>query len=350
MATLGATYMGLIDLMRTEGADANAEVVEVLSKISPVANNAITLECNDGTQHKHSIRTGLPSVTWGRLYQGIPQSKSGRTQVIDTTGFVEGLSTVDQRLLDIAKNPAAVRDQEARAFQEAMAQEMETGFFYHDVVTTPEKFKGLAARYNSLTGSAVSRQVVSAGGSGSDNTSIWFVTWAENATALLHPSGIPGGLVAAGHGNAAHPRRSNNPYYVKEELFRWHVGVAVRDYRYNARICNIDHQPRGRHGRPLQVHAPGGLPLQGTYASAFRNKDGSLNASRRRPHGHLHEPHGGRSARRRKHQRLAQQRPSARHDGARRPRCAVLPRHSRSRSRTLSEHRSHVSAKPEPKE
>ncbi len=29
-------------------------------------------------------------------------------------------------------------------------------------------------------------------------------------------------------------------YYVKEELFRQHVGVAVRDWRFNARIANID--------------------------------------------------------------------------------------------------------------
>ena len=280
MATLGSTYLGLIDLMRTEGADANADVVEVLSKMSPVANNAITIECNDGTQHKHSIRTGLPSVTWGRLYQGIPQSKSGRTQVIDTTGFVEGLSTVDTRLLDIAKNPAAVRDQEGRAFLESMAQEMETGFFYHDVVTTPEKFKGLAARYNSLTGSAVSRQVVSAGGSGSVNTSVWFVTWAENATALLHPSGVPAGVVQQDMGQQRVLDSNSNPYYVKEELFRWHVGVAVRDYRYNARICNIDTTNLAAGTVDIfKFMRQATYRLQGTYSSAFRNKDGSLNSS-----------------------------------------------------------------------
>ena len=276
MAVLGSTYLGLIDLMRTEGADANAEVVEVLSRLSPVAANAITLECNDGTQHKHSIRAGLPSVTWGRLYQGIPQSKSGRTQGIDTTGFVEGLSTVDTRLLDIAKNPAAVRDQEARAFQESMAQEMETGFFYHDVVTTPEKFKGLAARYNSLTGSVISRQVVSAGGAGSDNASIWFVGWGENSTALLHPSGVPAGLVRQDMGTQRVTDGSGNAYYVKEELFRWHVGVAVRDYRFNARICNIDVSDALAGSVDLYKFMRQAYNrLQGIYASAYRNKDGT---------------------------------------------------------------------------
>ena len=33
---------------------------------------------------------------------------------------------------------------------------------------------------------------------------------------------------------------SGNPYYVKEELFRWHCGVSVRDWRNVVRIANID--------------------------------------------------------------------------------------------------------------
>src|SRR5690349_19324144 len=136
MATLGSSYLSLIDAMRAAN-DPNAEVVEVLNRLSPVFRNGFTVECNQGTQHLHSIRTGLPSVTWGRLYQGIPQSKTGRAAVTDTTGFVEGLSSVDTRLLDISKNPAALRMQEGEGFMEAMTQEAETGIFYHDILTTP---------------------------------------------------------------------------------------------------------------------------------------------------------------------------------------------------------------------
>jgi hypothetical protein len=239
MATLGSSYLNLIDMLRTQN-DPNAEVVEILNRLSPIARNTFTLECNQGTQHLHSIRTGLPTVTWGRLYQGIPQSKTGRAAVTDTTGFVEGLSSVDKRLLDISKNPAALRMQEGEGFMEAMAQECETGVFYHDVLTTPEKFKGLAARYNSLSGGAISKQVINAQGSGSDNMSIWFVTWSEKATHLIHPAGTSGGISREDKGEQRILDANNNPFYVKEELFRWHLGVAVRDWRYNARICNID--------------------------------------------------------------------------------------------------------------
>jgi hypothetical protein len=278
MATIGNSYLGLIDAMRG-GTDAGlADVAEVLSRMSPVYRNAIFVEANSGAQHKHSIRTGLPAVTWGRLYQGIPQSKSTRTMVTDSTGFVEGLSTVDERLLKISKNAAALRLQEGDTFIESIAQEVETGIFYHDVVTTPEKFKGLAARYNVSGGAGAGNQIVKAGGAGSDNTSIWFVTWGERATHLIHPEGTSAGLEREDMGRQRVLDASNNPYYVQEELFRQHIGVAVRDWRFNARIANIDVSDLDAGSVDLYKWMRAAFyKLPSVWATSMVNKDGTFN-------------------------------------------------------------------------
>jgi hypothetical protein len=238
MATIGNTYTDIIDLLKaTQDGKTVAPVIEVLSKQNPVLDDAVTVECNMGTIHRHTIRTGLPSVTWGRLYQGIAQSKGSRQQVDDTTGFVEALAAVDRRILDLKPNLAAqYRLSEAQGFLESMNQEMGSGVFYHNTTTTPEKFKGLAARYNTLANS----QVVTAAGSGGDNMSIWFVTWGAGFTTLLHPENIPAGLQREDKGEQRVTDSDGNPYYVMEELFRWHIGVSVEDWRYNVRICNID--------------------------------------------------------------------------------------------------------------
>lgn len=280
MATLGSSYLGLIDAMRAGDNGDLADVAEVLHRMSPVYRNGIFVEANSGAQHKHSIRTGLPSVAWGRLYQGIPQSKSTRAMVTDSTGFVEGMSTVDERLLKISKNAAALRLQEGDTFIESIAQEVETGIFYHDVVTTPEKFKGLAARYNTTGGGGAGNQIVSAGGAGSDNTSIWFVTWGERATHLIHPEGTKSGLEREDKGSQRVLDANNNPYYVKEELFRQHIGLAVRDWRFNARIANIDVSDLQAGTVDLYKYMRQAFyKLPSVWATSMVNKDGTFNTN-----------------------------------------------------------------------
>lgn len=237
MATIGNSFLNLIDMYKRSDQNRNiVPVIEALNILNPVMKDAVAIEANQGTKHLSTTRTGLPTVTWGRLYQGIPQSKSTTQQVEDTTGFVEGLSTVDTRLLDLSKNPAAVRMSEAQPFLEAMAQDVQTNFFYADTATTPERFKGLGARYDTLA----NPQVINGGGAGSDNTSIWFVTWGERQTALIYPEGTTAGVSRTDKGEQRVTDDLGNPYFAKEELFRQHVGVAVGDFRFNARVANID--------------------------------------------------------------------------------------------------------------
>jgi hypothetical protein len=237
MATIGNSFLNLIDVYRRQDTNRNiVPVIEALNQLNPFMKDAVAVEANKGTTHLSTTRTGLPDVTWGKLYQGIPQSKSTTQQVEDTTGFVEGLSTVDKRLLQLSKNPAAVRMSEAQPFLEAIAQEVATNIFYSDTATTPERFKGLGARYDTLANS----QVIDGGGSGSDNTSVWFVTHGERQTFMIYPEGTAAGVKREDHGEVRVLDDLGNPYYAKEEEFRQHVGIGVGDYRFNARIANID--------------------------------------------------------------------------------------------------------------
>lgn len=241
MATIGNSFLGLADVYKRTDSQRNiTPVIEALNIINPIMEDAVMIEANQGTKHLSTIRTGLPSVAWGKLYQGIPQSKSTTQQVEDTTGFVEGMSTVDERLLEISKNPAGVRMSEAEPFLEAMSQDVATNFFYSDTATTPERFKGLASRYSALGGFGAGNQIVSAGGAGSDNTSVWFVTWGTAQTSLIYPEGTTAGISRQDMGRQRVLDANGNPFYAKEEMFRQHVGVRVGDWRFNSRIANID--------------------------------------------------------------------------------------------------------------
>lgn len=237
MATIGNSYPSLIDAYK---ASSEGTVVEILKKQNPILDDAIATECNMAAIHRHMIRTGLPTATWGRLYKGVQSSKSTMQQVDDTTGFLEARSEIDTRLLKLAPDPAKQRLVDSAPFLETMNQEMATGIFYHNTETTPEKFKGLSARYNTLGGAGAGNQIVDAGGQGSDNTSIWFVTWGDHATSLLYPQGTKAGVSIMDKGEEPIKDADGGTYYAKVTTFEWHIGMFVKDWRYNARIANID--------------------------------------------------------------------------------------------------------------
>lgn len=244
MAIIGQTYPQLIDAYK---ASAPGMVIDLLAQDNPILDDAIARQCNMGAVERTSIMTGYPGATWGRLYKGVPQSKATMQQVDDTTGFLEARSEIDTRLLKLAKDPARQRLVDSKPFFEAMNNEMASGLFYHDIATTPEKFKGLSARYGAYyagpKGSApknTAAQVVHGGGVGSDNTSIWFVTWGDHATSLIYPEGTTAGLTMMDKGEEPVKDGEGNTYYAKVATYEWHMGVTVKDWRYNARIANID--------------------------------------------------------------------------------------------------------------
>lgn len=240
MATLANKFVDLIDIYKAQdGNGAYIEVIEMLTEMNPILDDAMAVECNKGTTHLHTVRTGLPPITWGKLYKGIPQGKSDKAQVEDTTGFAEGLSTIDDRLLKLSSNEGATRLSEAKGYLQAMSNEMATKIFYGNTASDPEEFMGFMPRFNSLS-APNGNQIIDAGGTGSDNTSILFVSWGEEQCQLLYPKGMQAGVQRDDKGSQRVLDSDGNPYYAKEELFTWHIGLAVKDWRYVSRIANID--------------------------------------------------------------------------------------------------------------
>ena len=240
MATVGATYLTLADLFKRKDPNHQiAQVIEMLREINPILEDAIVRECNNGTKHLTTVRTGLPDVTWRLLYQGVNPGKSTTRQVEDTTGMMEAWSEVDSKLVELSGDSAGLRLSEATAFVEAMNQEMATGMFYHDTRTTPEKFLGLAPRFSSL-GAENGSQIVDAGGTGSDNTSIWFVVWGDTTCHLIYPKASQAGLMREDKGKTTKELSDGSMYDVHREKFSWSVGLSLRDWRYVSRVANID--------------------------------------------------------------------------------------------------------------
>lgn len=242
MTVLVNTNPTLVDLMSMPGMEQEGEVIDILRKINPMLEDAPALECNDGSGHKTTVRTGYPTPTWGKLYQGLTQSKAKRQAITDTTGFLESSAGVDCRLVDDiegAERKASIRLDESEGHLEGMSQEMASGLFYHDSAVDPEKFMGFAPRFSQTTAQN-GNQIISGGGAGADNTSIWMITWDRKASHLLYPRGTKAGIIREDMGKQRVLDANGKHYYEYEENFKWHMGLSVRDWRYVVRIPNID--------------------------------------------------------------------------------------------------------------
>lgn len=240
MAVLGNTYLGLADAMRRKDPnDKIAVIIEMLKEINPILDDMMVIPCNDGTSHLTTVRTGIPNATWRLLYQGVQPTKSTTAQVRDTVGMLEAWSEVDAKLVQLDSDSAGLRLSEATAFLEGMSNDMATTLFYGNQALEPEKFTGLAPRFSDSS-TAAGYQIVKAGGSGSTNTSIWFVVWGERTVTGLYPKGSAGGIQRDDKGMQTKTNSDGSVYDVFREKFSWDLGLSVRDWRYVSRVANID--------------------------------------------------------------------------------------------------------------
>lgn len=244
MATLGVKNPTLADLAKVTDPDGSiADVVEILNQTNEVLMDMTWLEGNKTDGNVSSIRSGLPAPTWRKLYGGVQPTKSRAVQVTDTCGMLEDYAEVDAALVKMAGDPAAFRLQEDRPHIEGMNQEIAATIFYGDEATSPEEFTGFAPRFND-TSAENGDNIINGGGTGSDNASIWLICWSPNTCHGIIPKGSKAGLQVSDKGEVTIEDASDGSNTGRMQAYRthyrWDAGLTVRDWRYVARIANID--------------------------------------------------------------------------------------------------------------
>ena len=212
-------------------------VIELMGQDNSINDDMLYMEANGRDGHTSLITTELPEVYFGRVYKGVPISKSGRTQVKDNCAMLTGRNMIDVRVLKLnAKNAGQYRQNENKLFAESLMQKHATTVFYGDADASPDEFFGLHYRYPTKT----SPNVVDAGGSGSKCTSMWGVVWGAGEVHGIFPEGSKAGLSMQALPEADVNDANGNPYRAVGDLWEWNVGLCVSDWRCVVRICNID--------------------------------------------------------------------------------------------------------------
>src|SRR5882724_2215589 len=213
MAIVGTTALTYADwAKRMDDGYKVAAIIELLSQTNELLDDMMVVEGNLPTGHKTTVRTALPQATWRLLNTGVPNAKSTTAQLVEACGNLETYSVIDKDIADLNGNTPEFRLSESRAFLEGMSQQVASTMVYGNQFANPERFTGFAPRYSTKTvaNSNTANNVLDGGGTASTNTSMWVMTWGTD---------------------------TNQAY---REHFKWEIGFAQRDWRYMARIANID--------------------------------------------------------------------------------------------------------------
>jgi hypothetical protein len=242
MAALAANNPTLLDVAKRLDPDGKiASIVEILNATNPVLEDLTYVEGNLPTGHRTTVRTGLPSPTWRKLYGGVQPTKSTTVQVTDSAGMLEAYAEVDKALADLNGNTAAFRLSEDSAHIEGIGQQMAQTLFYGNEGTQPEAFTGLAPRYNSLSAQN-GDNIIDAGGNDTDLTSIWLCVWGNQTGHGIYPKGSIGGLQMTDKGQVTIENVDGAGGRMEgyRTHYRMDAGLTIRDWRYFVRIANID--------------------------------------------------------------------------------------------------------------
>lgn len=241
MATLGNTYSTLSDHAKRIDPDGKIPmIVELLSRRLPVLQDMPFMEANDVYGHRSTVRTALPPATWRKINKGVAHSKSRTAQMIESIGIQEQRSFIDENHPGALADLNAFRLSEAAPHIESIAQEFESTLFYGSATTNAEEFTGLSSRFNSLTAEN-GQNIIDAGGTGSDNTSVWLVVYEPDRTLFgIYPKGSQAGIEHEDLGKQQIEDSDGNRLGGYEDKWVHRAGIVLKDWRFVARTCNVD--------------------------------------------------------------------------------------------------------------
>lgn len=213
--------------------------INLLAKDDPILAHILWKQGNQTDGFKGKLITSLPTVQFRRLYEGTVPSKAGVATVKEPTRQISarwGVDIDEIRLYEGESEQNAFRLQQGMLFIEAMKQKVTTQLFYGNPDADADEVRGLSAHYPTST----SPNVIDAGGSGSDNTSIWGVVWGDMTFHGIFPKNMKMGLQHEDLEKHDAEDASGNKFRAIGDEWKWNFGFFLADWRSCVRICNID--------------------------------------------------------------------------------------------------------------
>ena len=249
------TYVDFLKGLDPKGNFAH-RVVDMTVRANEMLDDITVIAANNGTTLDTTVRTETPKPVWITFYGGIPSNKGSKARVKATCGRMGTKIIVDKKLYESADDKDAVVADEIMSAQNGMKLEMGNTLIYGNINDNPLAFPGLMKHYSAYSNGSeddtesahyVLNAFGAANGANKLSTSklgsILLVGWSPNTITCFHPEKDQlGGIEITKKREVDVPdpdKGGDATYEAYQQYLYWTLGLAVRDYRYGGRICNI---------------------------------------------------------------------------------------------------------------
>ncbi len=242
MATVAGDVLTLDEWVKRLTKDETRAIIEIVAQNNLALSSMMVTAGNEADGNTTTVRTDMPTGTWTSANEGVGTEASHTEELWDQAGTLEAFSAINQRYIHRSPDQGAARAQEDVAFVIGFSENVEDKVFNGDHGLFPKQFTGFTPRFNTLSGSDTSDQVVGGGGSGSDQTDIWFVGWGPLKCSLFFGKNQTGGLKTTDMGIRPWQMTasSTNRVMAFVKHYEWSIGLKVENYKSISRVANID--------------------------------------------------------------------------------------------------------------
>ena len=213
------------------------KVAAILERTYRIWDDMPWFQANDIFSHVSAQEYSEPEGELRTFNDGVGNVSVETQEVRDILSMMEAYSDSDKAMVDAAPNPQAFRNGRAARILRGIGKSWIELLFYGNNGTNSKSFNGLAVRLNSLAASA---NVIGAGGTGSDLTSIYVARWGEGAAWCAYPRGSSLGLEHRDLGEITAVTASGKKFQAYRDWFKIYGGLVVEDPKAIGRLANIE--------------------------------------------------------------------------------------------------------------
>jgi hypothetical protein len=259
--------MTALEIVKRANAPDAFHIIELMRLTNEMLMDVPAHEANNGVVNV-TLQRNIKPMGEHRIYnRGVGRAATQTNLVHDRIAVLEEYSLVDENMLQHSGNIAAARQSEAVAIIKGMGLTQAQTLIYGDG-SKPDEFDGLFMRYNSLT----NPNVIDAGGTGNNLTSIYLVAVGQDLFHLIYPKGSASvGITRKDKGIETVVDAQGKEYEAYREHFRAEYGITVRAPDAVKRICNIPQDIDGAELVDIIIEARHRMPPGATTYAMYSN-------------------------------------------------------------------------------